>query len=85
MKSAVSKNLSFARLALELLQTVNGDMCKVSEDGFSSMFAELVVLIQFGVGSLSGGWGVGVSVQERAAMAVGEESQGKSALCKLRS
>lgn len=85
MKSAVSKNLSFARLALELLQTVNGDMCKVSEDGFSSMFAALVVLIQFGVGSLSGGWGVGVSVQERAAMAVGEESQGKSALCKLRS
>lgn len=57
VKSAVSKNLSFARLALELLQTVNGDMCKVSEDGFSSMFAALVVLIQLGVGSLSGGLG----------------------------
>lgn len=83
VKSAVSKNLSFARLALELLQTVNGDMCKVSENGFSRMFAALVVLIQLGVGTLRGG--VGVSVQERAAMAIGKESQGKSALCKLTS
>lgn len=46
VKSIVSKNQVLC-LVLKLFQTVNQDMCKVSEDGFSSVFVVLMVLIQF--------------------------------------
>lgn len=48
MKSTVNKNQVLC-LALKLFQTVNQDMCKVSEDSFSRVFAVLMVLIQSGV------------------------------------
>lgn len=48
VKSTVSKNQVLC-LVWKLFQTVNQDMCKLSEDGFSSVFAVLMVLIQSGM------------------------------------